>query len=210
MNKLQTTQMAQGYALPSAPGREAIWDSGASHSITGDSKVISNSRAAYLDHVTDITGNKTQVKAVGHMGDITDVLLVPGVKQTLLSVGAYLDQNGGVLEFTAAGVHYRQGTKSAESHTVGSRREDGLYRAVRTNNAATACLSKKDVQLQLMRERVHTLHRMFGHVSKARLKTIITRQGVRGVNPCHVELLTWQIAQKGSPETQYNESNQVC
>lgn len=42
-----------------------------------------------------------------------------------------------------------------------------------------------------MRERVHTLHRMFGHLSKARLKTVLRNNKVWGINPCHADLLTY-------------------
>ena len=131
--------------------------------------------------MTDISGNKSKVEAVGRMGNLGNVLFVPDAQQALISVGAYLDQFGGVIEFTATGTYHRAGKESRHNtRTIGTRREDGLYQALPPKDmpSGKVYLSKKDVELQLMRERIYTLHRMCGHVSKARLKTILANNKV--------------------------------
>lgn len=177
-------------ALPTGKNA-AIWDSGASHHLTGVIGEVTCKQKPDIAAITDIQGEHSPVVAMGTLGNLRHVLVVPNATQTLLSVGSYLDQFGGSLTFTSQKVTARcQGTGV---RTVGVRQEDGLYYLMRRNPAplrATANLGKEQIRFQLLRERIHELHRCFGHVGKRRLRIIIQNNKIDGIAPHHVELLT--------------------
>lgn len=178
------------YALPTGKSA-AIWDSGASHHLTGVSSNVTRRQKADVKAITDIQGNHSPVVAMGSLGNLAHVLVVPNATQTLLSVGCYLDQFGGSLTFTSKKVISKnQGTGA---RTVGLRQEDGLYYLMKHNPApvkAIANLGKEQIRFQLLREKIHELHRCFGHIGKDRLRTVIQNNKIDGIAPHHVELLT--------------------
>ena len=169
----------------------SIWDSGASNHLCNTPAAVKDQKPARVGHITDIAGNESAVTGLGTMGDLTNVLVVPTATETLVSVGSFLDQSQGCLKFTAHAVSYR-GPNQRNYKPVGRRREDGLYLAFRLRAPAApkACLGKQQIQFQLLRERVHALHRCFGHASKARMKTILKNYNIAGIRPHHVSLLT--------------------
>ena len=91
-----------------------VWDSGASHHLTGEASEVTQSRQPphRLSKIIGINGSALPVKAVGTMRGLQGVLLSPTAEQTLVSVGSYLDQHGGELRFTPSTVlheHKEQG-----------------------------------------------------------------------------------------------------
>jgi hypothetical protein len=174
-------------------GRPVI-DSGATAHLCADKRLFSSlSPVSSITGVRDITGAITPVTGCGTVGNLSGVLLVGSAKHTLVSVGAYLDEHGGKMEFTPQGVYHNNGSTRIK---LGDRAEDGLYRHVHIKTAeanqavATACLTKDAVNFMLLRERIHRLHRCFGHAGKAKLAQILQNHKFRGLSPKHAELLT--------------------
>ena len=123
--------------------------------------------------------------------------------ETLVSVGAFLDQHGGTLQFTGKHVLYHA-SKASKRQLVGRRREDGLYLACNLPAAPPkAFLGKKQIQFQLLRERIHALHRCFGHATRERMRTILTNNSIAGISPHHVSLLTSCVLQRWQGEESF-------
>ena len=193
-----------------------IWDSGASHSVTSNSNLLQRTTAAPFNTIKGLSG-RSSVTAIGALNTVEEVLAVPGTTQDLLSVGAFLDQKGGQLIFTANQVLYKSDHPFTKPPTlIGRRREDGLYSALNTAlnlPSPSINLSRPEMQFQRIRERVHTLHRMLGHVGKSKMKTIVSRYPRMGLKPHHIDLLTYCEACKvgnakfsSKPRKSHNQS----
>ena len=176
----------------SANNRPVI-DSGATAHLCSDRRMFSAlSSVSAISGVRDITGHVTPVTGSGTIGKLRGVLLVDGAAHCLVSVGAYLDQHGGSLQFTTDDVSHVVGSHSTP---LGRRCEDGLYRskplkpAIRSP-AAQAYLSTDAVAFQLLRERIHRLHRCFGHCGRAKLSIILEQNKFKGLSRKHAQLLT--------------------
>jgi hypothetical protein len=187
INHLELEAHAHMYLANPFLHSHPVWDSGASHHLTGEASEVTRSRQPphRLSKIIGINGSALPVKAVGTMRGLQGVLLSPTAEQTLVSVGSYLDQHGGELHFTPSTVLHEH--KEQGKSVVGCRQEDGLYRVT---SWPSALLGKKDIQFQLLRERVHALHRCFGHASRNRLRTILKQNKIRGLAPHHVDLLS--------------------
>jgi hypothetical protein len=170
-----------------------VIDSGATAHLCADKALFTSlSPVSSITGVRDITGAVTPVTGCGTVGNLVGVLLVGNAKHTLVSVGAYLDNHGGKMEFTPQGVFHNNGNTRTK---LGDRAEDGLYRHAHfTTNAnqamAEACLTTDTVNFMLLRERIHRLHRCFGHAGKAKLAQILQNHKFHGLSPKHAELLT--------------------
>ena len=174
-----------------------IWDSGASHSVTSNQTLLKHPSNAPFTTIKGLSG-RTPVTAIGTLNKVEGVLAVPNTTQDLLSVGAFLDQKGGKLIFTANQVLYKpEHPITRRPIILGRRREDGLYTALTAAlkvPSPSIHLSRAEMQFQQMRERVHTLHRMLGHVGKSKMKAVLASNPQMGLQPHHVDLLTYCAA----------------
>ena len=171
-------------------GSDFVWDSGASRHLCPSAKLLLGRKRTQVAHIVDIAGNQSPVSCVGSLGALSNVLVVPAATETLVSVGAFLDQHGGTLQFTGKHVLYHA-SEASKRQLVGRRREDGLYLTCNLPAAPPkAFLGKKQIQFQLLRERIHALHRCFGHATRERMRTILTNNSIAGISPHHVSLLT--------------------
>ena len=174
---------------------DLIWDSGASHSIVSTTNNLKEKQPPPFKQIKGLSGQTAEVAAVGKYNQIDGVLAVPNASQDLLSVGSFLDQKGGELIFTSQTVLYVPSYSRTKQPTkIGERREDGLYNvsqnALRIKSASVN-LSKAEQDFQLLRERVHMLHRLLGHVGKPKMKAILSKYNLVGLKPHHVDLMTY-------------------
>ena len=54
----------------------------------------------------------------------------------------------------------------------------------------SSCIGKQQISFQLLRERINTLHRVFGHASKEKLRAVLKGNPRYGIDPINVKLLT--------------------
>ena len=116
---------APTYAMAGEMGNEfAIIDSGASHHITSVEVHLTKSGRPFISGIKDIGGNVSRVTAMGTVGNLKNVMLVPSSKTNLISVGSYLDQFEGAITFTQQEVFHQLNNHRT---LLGTRSEDGLY-----------------------------------------------------------------------------------
>lgn len=121
---------------------------------------------------------------------------MPDASQPIISVGAYLDQVGGSLEFTATKCYLKIG----DSRTlVAERNNKGLYTSCsrdkytpspeHTSGSTNVGKINLSVEAQLLREKITWLHRTCAHIGKERLRRILSRHKFSNLRPEHVNLL---------------------
>jgi hypothetical protein len=173
-----------------------IIDSGACSHICNARAALNNLGTSYLTGISDVSGNVSPVEGMGSTPHLRDVMLVPASKHQLLSVGSLLDQTlDGSITFTPR--HVFLSTPSKPNEQIGSRCKDGLYRVTQARfnfvegpSTGTALLGKNQIAFQLLRERVHRLHRVFGHASKEKLRLVLKHNPKFNIHADNVKLLT--------------------
>lgn len=172
-----------------------IWDSGASHSVSSDAQSLTNIKAPPFKSINGLTGRESAVRSTGTVGNIRNILSVPSAKQNLLSVGAFLDQKGGSIIFTNNDVKYKpEHPRTRIPVLIGRRREDGLYTALSHTfevQSPSINLSRAEVQFQILREKIHTLHRVLGHAGKPKMRNVLHHNRIGTLRPEHVDLMTY-------------------
>ena len=175
--------------------KDMIWDSGASHSIISNVLALSDTTSPPFKKIKGLSGNVSHVVAAGSLNNVDGVLAVPESTQDILSVGSFLDQKGGKITFTSNAVFYKPSHPTTMAPTkIGERREDGLYNASGAAlhiKSPAINLSRAEQDFQLLRERVHMLHRILGHVGKPKMKSVVAKHHLMGLKPHHVDLLTY-------------------
>ena len=188
-----TTAHAQYLTKSTRPSEHAnaIFDSGASHGLHWDKGLFTNKHKPVVTRVRGINNETSHIKLAGTCEGIHNVLHMPSCTQPIISVGQLLDQTGGTLCFTRSQCHH---TSGKERQLVAERDEKGLYRTVMsTKEARDLCEGTADihlsVQAQLLRERVHTLHRCLGHVGKDKIKQVMRRNNFTNLKEKDLDLL---------------------
>ena len=181
-------------------GKPVIVDSGSCSHICNEKTALTHLKQSPINGIRDVSGTISSVTGMGNTQTLTDVMLVPTSTHQLLSVGKLADQFGGEVVFTNKTVELRtaQGTKR-----VGSRSSDGLYtvthpeflfkRQTQTcapiSKEGKSLIGRSQVSLQMLKERMLRLHRIFGHANKEKLRTILKNNPSLKINPDHVKLL---------------------
>jgi len=149
-----------------------------------------------------VSGEITKVVGVGSTLHLQDVLLVPGSRHQLVSVGALADQTGADVVFTNTGAYL---VNCGSRTRIAARSPDGLYRTVDARLhfdpttrlpplprvcAAAPGLGEERISFQLLRESVNRVHRIFGHASKGKLKRVLASNKAFRIHPRNAKLLT--------------------
>ena len=136
---------------------------------------------------------------------------MPAASQPIISVGAFLDQVGGRLEFTTDECHLvLTRNKTKQRILVAKRANRGLYRA---------CMSPKDIQLitsseadvnlsihaQILREKINHLHQTLGHASPRRIKLVLQRNNFTNLKPSDVQLISSVSRRQDQKEAETQE-----
>lgn len=137
----------------------------------------------------------TKVNTAGTVDGLTGVLHMPSASRDVIALGSFLDQFGGELTFTDRRLHLHIDNKTI---LCAKRGESGLYdtcmapadlewlMAHKSKQAATHL----SIHAQVIRERVHMLHRTLGHIGLARMRQVLERNNFTNIKPSHLELFT--------------------
>ena len=147
-----------------------------------------------ITRVRGISGASTNITMAGTCEGLHNILHMPSCSQPVISVGSFLDQIGGTLEFTNKHVFLR---KNKQRVRVGQRNEKGLYAtcmspgeaAALTKASSTASVNSLSVHAQVLRENVHRLHRSLGHIGKDKMLLVMQRNQFTNLTPKDLELL---------------------
>ena len=198
--RIRTTTTAEAKYLTksrSSKTASAIFDSGATHGLHWDEGLFTNKHRPVVTKVRGISNQTSNIELAGTCEGIHHVLHMPSCTQPIISVGQLLDQVGGELRFTAQHCYLvKKGKEGKEGKAllVAERDERGLYRtAMSAKEARELCKETADVHLsiqaQLLRERVHTLHRCLGHINKDKIKQVMRRNNFTNLKEQDLELL---------------------
>ena len=168
-----------------------VLDSGASDHL---SPVVPGSlSAAPITSIHGLSGAGTPVTGMGKIGAVENVMCCPGTTRRLLSVGSLLEQLGGKITFTKTSAYHR--SAKGKVTPIATRKAHGLYVVTNTkfdlgsNNAGAEALVGDSVSTDVARERITTLHRVFGHASREVLRTLIKQHAFSGISEAHIKLL---------------------
>ena len=169
----------------------SVWDSGATHGVHSVEGLFTNKHRPVITHIRGISGATTEVTMAGTCEGLHGVLHMPNCSQPVIAVGQFLDQIGGRLEFTNKAVYL---IKNKQRSLVGRRNELGLYDTCMSTQEATKLTTNKanislSIHAQLLREKVHSLHRSLGHIGKDRMRLVIQRNYYTNLSVKDLELL---------------------
>ena len=161
------------YCLRTVSGGSPILDSGASHHMTADKTVLHNFRTSYKAGVPTMVetanGARVPVQGVGDMhlscivkGQVNsvtlkDVLLVPSIQQTLISL-ASLTSRGASVSFVNDRCIVSYSDKPVMFATRSSSQKHGLY-------VISTCMAVARAQFAKAHETPYLWHRRLGHLS---------------------------------------------
>ena len=166
---------------------DTILDSGATEHISP--QVRGPRQRAPVTSIHGLSGKGTQVKGMGKVNAVHNVMCCPGSSRRLLSVARLLEQLGGEIVFTQHDAYHVQ----EDARTlIATRDGKGLYKVTNSKyklvEEATALVGNA-IGTDLARERITALHRAFGHASVESLRTILKQHNFRGVSEEHIKLL---------------------
>ncbi len=181
---IKNTNNRQRYA-------SAIWDSGATHGIHWCEDLFENIHKPYITSVKGINNFKTPITAAGTCQGIHEVLLMPSCTQPVISCSQFLDQHGGRLLISKNNITW---LKNKRRIYVAERDSRGLYISAMSRleankiqkNTARANLS---IQAQLLREKVHNLHRCLGHIGMKKMKQVLRRNNFTNLKEKDLQLM---------------------
>ena len=167
--------------------KDTILDSGATEHISP--QVRGPRQRASVTSIHGLSGKGTQVKGMGKVNAVNNVMCCPGSSRRLLSVARLLEQLGGEIVFTQHDAYHVQ----EDARTlIATRDGKGLYKVTNSKyklvEEATALVGNA-ISTDLARERITALHRAFGHASVESLRTILKQHNFRGVSEEHIKLL---------------------
>lgn len=170
---------------------DSLWDSGATHGISGNIHLFKNLHKSKITQVRGISGKYIPVNLAGTCQGMDNVLYIPSCKQQIISASQFLDQNRGKLEFTTESIHWITKGKRIQ---VGKRSSRGLYKTCITKQDIDKIFPKTaninlSIQSQLLRERVTHLHRTLGHASKGKMRRVLRRNNFTNLKEKDLELL---------------------
>jgi hypothetical protein len=170
----------------------AIWDTGATHHLHWHIGVFTNKHTPVVTSVRGVGSQRMKVSAAGTVNGLHGVLHMPACTQPIISVGAFLDQVGGTLSFSGASCYP---SLDGQQILVAKRDEKGLYRTAMTPQEALGITKgTADIHLsthaQVLRERIHMLHRCLGHVGRERMLQVLKRNNFTNLKTSDLELLT--------------------
>ena len=170
---------------------KAVWDSGATHGVHNVEGLFTNQHRPVITHIRGISGATTQVEMAGTCEGLHGVLHMPSCTQPVIAIGQFLDQIGGTLEFTNTHLYLKRNGKRL---LVGERNEQGLYDTCMTVTEAAALTKgtaniNMSIHAQVLREKVHSLHRSLGHIGKTRMMMVLQRNNFTNMSPKDLELL---------------------
>jgi hypothetical protein len=142
--------------------------------------------------VRGIGNHRSRINTAGTVDGLHNVLHMPNASQPVISVGAFLDQIGGELRFTASKCYM---WIKGRSILVAKRDERGLYRTCMSKREANQLAEgtakvNVSIQAQVLREQIHTLHRSLGHCGRKRMLQVLKRNSFTNLKPEHLKLLT--------------------
>ena len=168
-----------------------ILDSGASEHLTP--AVQGNLCKSSIRAIHGLSGKATTVTGMGKINKVENVMCCPETTRKLLSVGKLLDQVDGKVVFTKTHAYLVNGKKSM---AIAKRNASGLYHVIHPHfklnagsEATASAMVGNSVSTDVARERITTLHRIFGHPSKETLRNLIKTHNFRGISEGHVKLL---------------------
>ena len=169
------------------PDKETILDSGATEHISP--QVRGPRQPAPVSTIHGLSGKGTQVKGMGTINAVRNVMCCPGSSRRLLSVARLLEQLGGEIVFTEHNAYHMIKGKRTR---IAARDGKGLYKVTdakfRLVEEGTALVGNA-ISTDMARERITALHRTFGHASVESLRTILKQHNFRGVCEEHLKLL---------------------
>jgi transposase InsO family protein len=121
---------------------------------------------------------------------LDNVLYMPRASQPIISVGIF---------WIKSGVHSpsRQGPQPKKTEKiVATRDERGLYttcvspeEAKELTSSTAGVYNALGIHAQILRERIHMLHRSLGHIGKPRMLAVLRRNRFTNLKPSDLELL---------------------
>ena len=185
-----TEREGEAYVTSVETSDSTVLDSGATeHCAT---HVPGRLKQASIGGIYGLSGPPAQVKGMGTINKVNNVMSIPSIKRNLLSVGRLVDALGGKITFTKKTAYVNA---NGRSKVLASRAPSGLYIVTHKDymlggsKANGQVFATTSITTDLARERVIALHRAFGHASLSTLRAILKNRKFDGISVEHLKLL---------------------